>query len=620
MKRERYSATMSMTVIVLTVVLAISLGGFALPHRAVHAQGSGHLVIVDGVQISPANPRVAASIQFGAIQLGGSSGAPPASSGSEVTVTATFRLRNETRQTVAIRRLQAGARGPNACALGWDGPNADFPAVENLTLQPRQEYVYRQSRSFSQPGDYFAEPVMQDAQGRWGGIRPFPRAWFNVADAAGNVPPPECLILSQVLSLSKARAYVGQEIEASFVLRNNSRQPATIRRLVAAARGPAGPEQGWNAPQVDFPALTDIVLAPGKELVYRQRRTFDRAGSYFVEPAYMSADGKWNGVWPWSRLEYEVAAGSPADVRPPHPGDYCWSTSGTVHGPSTVPVAFLYQPFSGRLSEETWTAQMDHDRPNYIQDGRIATLGEKLRYNVSGAGLAGGIETGQLVDKRWRAKWFAPSKSYTEVLNQGYTILAYQSPSFESYLYYDGHDGHDFASSGQVLAAADGIIAFIGNYGNTLGRVVEVYHPQGYLTRYAHLASFEPKLREGNFVKAGEPIGTIGGSAVVGGQMQDNYWGTHLHFSVFRWHEERGVWQVTDPFGWDPWAGPDQQRRIRKQRDDPLVRCNGEISYNLWVNDWPQPRGQAVAVEPFRPTKDRYVGGWIPVGTGSLAP
>lgn len=119
-------------------------------------------------------------------------------------------------------------------------------------------------------------------------------------------------------------------------------------------------------------------------------------------------------------------------------------------------------------------------------------------------------------------------------MQQGYPILAYQSPSFESYLYYDGHDGHDFAVTGKALAAAAGGVVFKGDYGNALGRVVEIYHPNGYLTRYAHLASFENGLEVGSQVKAGQPIGTIGGSAVVDGHLTDNYWGftsTSLFFA-----------------------------------------------------------------------------------------
>jgi murein DD-endopeptidase MepM/ murein hydrolase activator NlpD len=293
----------------------------------------------------------------------------------------------------------------------------------------------------------------------------------------------------------------------------------------------------------------------------------------------------------------------PLRTRPGLPGDYCQAASPA--GPTKPPDPFLYQPFEGRFDEQVWAAQMDHDRPDYRQNGVIATLGEKLRYDLKGPGLAGGTEAYQTSNKQW----FGPDRSYEELVQQGYPILAYQSPSFESYLYYDGHDGHDFAVTGKALAAAAGGVVFKGDYGNALGRVVEIYHPNGYLTRYAHLASFENGLEVGSQVKAGQPIGTIGGSAVVDGHLTDNYWGVHLHFSVFRWTGSE--WHITDPFGWDPWAGPDQPSHVRKQKEDPLVNCNGEVSYNLWVGGWPQPVGRTGMTTPFQPTQDRYVGGWL---------
>jgi murein DD-endopeptidase MepM/ murein hydrolase activator NlpD len=296
-------------------------------------------------------------------------------------------------------------------------------------------------------------------------------------------------------------------------------------------------------------------------------------------------------------------AQNPLQIRPSFPGDYCNVAS--RQGLEIPPEPFLYQPFEGALDEQTWAAQMDHDQPIYQQNGVIATLGEILRYNKSGPGLAGGTEAYGRSGKQW----FKPDVPYTNVLQQGYPILAYQSPSFETYLYYDGHDGHDFAVTGKALAAADGGVVFAGDYGNALGRVVEIYHPQGYLTRYAHLASFESEIKIGTQVKAGQPIGTIGGSAVINGELIDNYWGTHLHFSVFRWAGSE--WHITDPFGWDPWAGPDQRTHLQKQREDPLVACNGEVSYNLWAGGWPQPVTREVESTSFYPTQDRYVGGWL---------
>lgn len=302
----------------------------------------------------------------------------------------------------------------------------------------------------------------------------------------------------------------------------------------------------------------------------------------------------------------------PLRMRPTNPDSYCESRD--TQGPSAPPSPFLYQPFEGTFSSETWTAQMDHDQPTYQQNGVFATLGEILRPGTRGPGLAGGTEVYQVSGRQW----FNSDTPYETLIRQGYFILAYQSPSFETYLYYDGHDGHDFAATGKALAAADGGVVFKGDYGNALGRVVEIYHPNGYLTRYAHLASFESGIDVGTQVKAGQPIGTIGGSAVVDGKLIDNHWGTHLHFAVFRWTGNE--WHITDPFGWDPWAGPDQQSHLRKQREDPLIRCNGEVSYNLWVGGWPRPYESATETAPFPPTQDRYLGGWLGEMPSTLTP
>lgn len=93
-------------------------------------------------------------------------------------ITASFTIRNDGGQTIYIAQLTAGARGPGAKSKGWSAPVVDFPVVKNITLQPGQTYTYSQSRSFSKPGDYFAEPVKD--QNGWGGIYPWPRQYFTV--------------------------------------------------------------------------------------------------------------------------------------------------------------------------------------------------------------------------------------------------------------------------------------------------------------------------------------------------------------------------------------------------------------------------------------------------------
>ncbi len=94
------------------------------------------------------------------------------------TITAWFEIRNNGGQPISISQLTAGARGPDAKFRGWKAPNVDFPVVKNISLKPGETYRYLQSRSFFARGDYFVETVKD--QNGWGGIYPYPRAYFNV--------------------------------------------------------------------------------------------------------------------------------------------------------------------------------------------------------------------------------------------------------------------------------------------------------------------------------------------------------------------------------------------------------------------------------------------------------
>ena len=93
-----------------------------------------------------------------------------------------FTLRIESDQTITIGRLIAGGRGPNARILGCEAPAVDFPPVDNLTIKPGEECLYFKSRQLNQPGEYFIEPVLMSTDGKWGGIKPFTRISFIVAD------------------------------------------------------------------------------------------------------------------------------------------------------------------------------------------------------------------------------------------------------------------------------------------------------------------------------------------------------------------------------------------------------------------------------------------------------
>ncbi|MCG2784936.1 MAG: S8 family serine peptidase [Anaerolineae bacterium] len=225
--------------------------------------------------------------------------------------------------------------------------------------------------------------------------------------------------------------------------------------------------------------------------------------------------------------------------------------------PQYPPTPFFYAPFDVSWTGDFWSATMDHTKPNYKEDGILSSLGENLSTNL-------------LTGWAW-------------------------SPSLEIYFAYDGHDGNDFATTGNARAVASGEVVRKISLNKYLGNYIDVYYPEGYLTRYAHLASFATGIGVGSEVQAGTILGTIGTTG--------KSTGIHLHFSVYRWNTQRNEWEITDPFSWDPWLSPGQQI------SDPLYNCNGEISYNLWVGGWPQSVTGAPSSSAL-PTA-RNVGGWL---------
>jgi murein DD-endopeptidase MepM/ murein hydrolase activator NlpD len=87
------------------------------------------------------------------------------------------------------------------------------------------------------------------------------------------------------------------------------------------------------------------------------------------------------------------------------------------------------------------------------------------------------------------------------------------------------HDGIDIAApkGTQVSSTADGVVKFSGTKGG-YGNIVIVDHGGGLETRYAHLNSFAMGMREGQSVKAGDMIGTVGSTG--------RSTGNHLHYEV----------------------------------------------------------------------------------------
>jgi murein DD-endopeptidase MepM/ murein hydrolase activator NlpD len=87
------------------------------------------------------------------------------------------------------------------------------------------------------------------------------------------------------------------------------------------------------------------------------------------------------------------------------------------------------------------------------------------------------------------------------------------------------HAGTDYAASQgtPVRSVGDGVVIFAGRRGG-YGNVIEVRHPNGFVTRYGHLRAFAKSTRRGARVSIGQTIGLVGMTGLATAP--------HLHFEV----------------------------------------------------------------------------------------
>ena len=91
------------------------------------------------------------------------------------------------------------------------------------------------------------------------------------------------------------------------------------------------------------------------------------------------------------------------------------------------------------------------------------------------------------------------------------------------------HNGVDIAAEegSKVCAAAEGTVYTVYE-DDTMGMTVVIRHQNGYITKYASLAS-EITVKAGDTVTMGQQIGYVGNTALL-----ENAIGDHVHFSVTR--------------------------------------------------------------------------------------
>lgn len=108
------------------------------------------------------------------------------------------------------------------------------------------------------------------------------------------------------------------------------------------------------------------------------------------------------------------------------------------------------------------------------------------------------------------------------------------------------HHGVDLHApvGASVRAVADGVVARVerdAERGGRAGRYLRIEHDGGWVTRYLHLDAVRDDLREGDRVRAGEPIATVGRTGVRRSV-------PHLHFALSR--DAAGAETYVDPTPW----------------------------------------------------------------------
>ncbi|MEO0079739.1 MAG: peptidoglycan DD-metalloendopeptidase family protein [candidate division WOR-3 bacterium] len=87
------------------------------------------------------------------------------------------------------------------------------------------------------------------------------------------------------------------------------------------------------------------------------------------------------------------------------------------------------------------------------------------------------------------------------------------------------HQGVDYVApkGTPVSAVADGTVT-MASWNGGYGRMVEIRHSGGLVSRYGHLSGFGPGIRQGRYVRQGATVGYVGATGLATGP--------HLHFEI----------------------------------------------------------------------------------------
>ncbi len=275
-----------------------------------------------------------------------------------------------------------------------------------------------------------------------------------------------------------------------------------------------------------------------------------------------------------------------------------WVAS-TVSAPTTVDTLYV----AGEIRASLWHAVMEHEELEGVLSGSRADLidrldkvfqwqvdfsrqiraGDSYRFvferqrRSDGSTHSGHILSAELVNRGrpYYAVWFDPNgdgvgtwydfegrsvrRAFLRKPLEFRRISSRFTPSrFHPILRrWRAHRGVDYAADAgtPVQATGSGIVARR-EWSETYGRVVDVRHPNGFLTRYAHLSGWAQNITPGSRVVQGQIIGYVGMTGLATAP--------HLHYEMHRSGRPIDPLVVELPQG-DPVPGEDWDRWEREK-------------------------------------------------------
>lgn len=249
-------------------------------------------------------------------------------------------------------------------------------------------------------------------------------------------------------------------------------------------------------------------------------------------------------------------------------GDGLWNA--VVHNP--VLSELTYEDRNNLIDhlDQVFQWQVDFSRQIWAGDTYRFVFEREVR--PDGSMRAGKLLAAELVnrDTPFHAIWFDPNDdghgSYYDLegesVRRAFLLkpLAYRriSSRFTNSRFHPilqtwrSHRGVDYAADAgtEIMATSDGVVihrGFDASYGNS----IQIRHPNGFVTRYAHMRAFRSGIVVGSRVRQSDVIGYVGSTGLATGP--------HLHYEMIRGGRHIDPLSVDLPAG-DPVPSEDRLR------------------------------------------------------------